>query len=436
MALKIVSFIFIFALVAATLNAEDGSTLYEIAIKNIKQLKTIGELERKLNLDVWSHILTYRKGWILVGKDQRMSFENEFTAAGIEHKIVVNNMNELFELERNRLAEAANSSSGRNDNGGIAIDKMYTYEEVNKPPVCGFLEELARNHPSVDVLSQGTTIEGRPIKYIRISSTNFMEFNKPVVFIQALIQAREWISLPVVLHAINKLVTDITDQDVVDDIDWIILPIANPDGYEFSRISSRLWTKNRRINNNECIGVNINRNFDVEFYENPSTNPCSENFRGQRAESEIETRSIRDILLLNQGRIQLFLNLQSFGSQILYGFGNGILPSNSIILNFLAVQMAETKNNILTCKDHDYIVGNIANVLGPEFGSAMDYATRARDVLHSYTIKLPSYGNGINVNNELGYLVDPKFFEKAAEEAWEAIKIAARFVRDFEYPSP
>ena len=36
------------------------------------------------------------------------------------------------------------------------------------------------------------------------------------------------------LYAIQKLVVDVTEQDLVRDIDWIILPIANPDGYEFS----------------------------------------------------------------------------------------------------------------------------------------------------------------------------------------------------------
>lgn len=48
---------------------------------------------------------------------------------------------------------------------------------------------------------------------------------------ESLLHAREWVTLPATLYAIHKLVIDITDQDLLQDIDWIVLPIANPDGY-------------------------------------------------------------------------------------------------------------------------------------------------------------------------------------------------------------
>ena len=46
-----------------------------------------------------------------------------------------------------------------------------------------------------------------------------------------------------------------------------ILPVANPDGYEFSRTKERLWRKNRSINPlaPECVGVDLNRNWDYNF---------------------------------------------------------------------------------------------------------------------------------------------------------------------------
>ncbi|XP_052749804.1 carboxypeptidase B-like [Galleria mellonella] len=426
MIIKALYLFIVFSLVFTKPNPENGFTLYEVAVKNVRQVKILSELERKLNLDVWSHALPKRSGRVLVPKDQRMLFENEFSAAGIEYKVIVQNMEELFELERKRLLEAAERSSSRDDNGSIAIDRMHSYDEVN-----AFLEELDKQYPTVNLLTQGTTSEGRPINYIRISSSNFTDYTKPVVFIQSLIQGREWISLPVVLHAINKLVTDVTEEDLVKDIDWIILPIANPDGYHYSSTNSRQWTKNRRIVDQECIGVNIDRNFGINFGDYSSDNPCSDNYHGTSEESEVETRSIRDIMILNQGRIKLFLNLQSFGSQILYGLGTGDLPSNGLILHLIGMQMATVKNEIFTCKDDDYVVGNVAAVLEKESGSAIDYATVVRNIPYSYTIRLPSYANGGTVNNDNGYIVDPRYFKKAAEEAWEAIKVGAEFVRDF-----
>lgn len=48
---------------------------------------------------------------------------------------------------------------------------------------------------------------------------------------QSLLHAREWVTLPATLYAIEKLVLDVTEQDLLQDVDWIILPVANPDGY-------------------------------------------------------------------------------------------------------------------------------------------------------------------------------------------------------------
>ncbi|XP_052749803.1 carboxypeptidase B-like [Galleria mellonella] len=420
---RIVFVLVLFGLVSAKLKQYDGFTLYEVVVENTEQEMVFNKLESELNLDVWSRATPEQSGRILVSKSEKTEFENELSTAGIKHTIVVENMEELIELERKQLSEADEMSAGINMYG-IAIDTMHTYDQVNS-----FLEQLANNYTSVNLLSQGTTFEGRPINYIRISSSNFTDYNKPVVFIQSLIQAREWISLPVALHAINKLVTNITDSDLVNTIDWIILPIANPDGYHYSSTISRLWTKNRRAVGSECVGVNINRNFDINFGAHSSSNICSDNYHGPDTESEIETRSIRDILILHQGRIKLFLNLQSFGSHILYGFGTGGLPGNALILNFLGVQMTSIINAFNSSKDNDYTVGNIAAVVAAESGNVMDYATLVRNVPYSYTIKLPSYGNSGSVSDN-GYIVDPSYFTQAAEETWEAIKYCARFVRD------
>lgn len=68
--------------------------------------------------------------------------------------------------------------------------------------------------------------------------------SKPIIFMQSLLHAREWITLPVTLYAIEKLVVDVADRDLVQDIDWIILPIANPDGYEFTHTNVSFYINN------------------------------------------------------------------------------------------------------------------------------------------------------------------------------------------------
>ena len=78
---------------------------------------------------------------------------------------------------------------------------------------------------------------------------------------------------------------------------WHIIPVANPDGYEYSMTKDRMWRKNRRINpGSECEGVDINRNFPKAYGVSSSTNPCHEDFRGTEAFSENEAAAMRDYL--------------------------------------------------------------------------------------------------------------------------------------------
>lgn len=36
-----------------------------------------------------------------------------------------------------------------------------------------------------------------------------------------------------------------TYSKLLDTVDWMILPVANPDGYEYSHVGDRLWRKTR-----------------------------------------------------------------------------------------------------------------------------------------------------------------------------------------------
>lgn len=52
----------------------------------------------------------------------------------------------------------------------------------------------------------------------------------------AMIHAREWVTTPVALYSVYRLVENLRseDSDLLSDVDWIIMPLVNPDGYEYS----------------------------------------------------------------------------------------------------------------------------------------------------------------------------------------------------------
>ena len=56
--------------------------------------------------------------------------------------------------------------------------------------------------------------------------------------------AREWISVAVALFLIRQLVeSNKLYKNLVQELDWYILPVANPDGYVHTHTTDRLWTK-------------------------------------------------------------------------------------------------------------------------------------------------------------------------------------------------
>jgi murein tripeptide amidase MpaA len=96
------------------------------------------------------------------------------------------------------------------------------------------LDSLGALYPNlVTVINAGRSYEGKQIKYVRISTTRFENLMKPVIIIDAATHAREWVSPPVALYLINQLVAN-PQSRITREIDWVIIPVVNPDGYEYS----------------------------------------------------------------------------------------------------------------------------------------------------------------------------------------------------------
>lgn len=80
------------------------------------------------------------------------------------------------------------------------------------------------------------------------------------------------------------------------EVDYYILPVANPDGYEYTFLTDRLWRKNRRkAGSTGCLGVDLNRNFGYRWGgKGGSKDICHETYAGSGPFSEPETDAIRN----------------------------------------------------------------------------------------------------------------------------------------------
>ena len=112
-------------------------------------------------------------------------------------------------------------------------------------------------------------------------------------------------------------------NDILSDgFEFSIIPVANPDGYEYSwaKPENRLWRKNRRRNPNGCAGVDLNRNFPIGWKSVPNEdaklrNPCDVAYPGLYPLSEPESRTVAR--LMETGGFLAYLSVHSYSRLIL-----------------------------------------------------------------------------------------------------------------------
>lgn len=100
------------------------------------------------------------------------------------------------------------------------------------------MTQLEADYPEITEVEQmGTSVEGREIRGLRVTSEEHLgQETLPVIFVTAGTSARDWVTVMAAVNLMHELTEHYEDyQNIVDNIEWFIIPVANPDGYEFSR---------------------------------------------------------------------------------------------------------------------------------------------------------------------------------------------------------
>ncbi|XP_053960331.1 zinc carboxypeptidase A 1-like [Anastrepha ludens] len=237
-----------------------------------------------------------------------------------------------------------------------------------------WLVTLAKKHAAnATLIEGGKSYEKRSILGIKISIQNGKK-QKPGIFLEAGIHAREWIAPATATYIINELLTSTDEQikELAENYDWYIFPHANPDGYVYTHSTDRMWRKTRQPYDT-CFGADPNRNWNASWNSvGASSNPCSETFAGSAANSEIEVLSLSNYINSLKNKIKLYISFHSFSQYLLYPYGNtSALPDN--VKDYEQVYNATTKaigNRYGTV----YTGGNIYDAIYPAAGSSVDYA--------------------------------------------------------------
>ncbi|CAH8601491.1 unnamed protein product [Schistosoma curassoni] len=360
------------------------------------------------NYDIWTFPRdTNNSMYISVSPAGFQNLTNYLQHWNTSYEITVSNLQKaiLDEKRENHLRRVSSYlRTGRN--------RPY-YKSFSE--IVQYLNQLSQTRPYMTVEDFGYTAEGRPMKGVTISSDS----TRPIIWIDAGIHAREWIAPATALSIINKLMRP-SGQTLLKHFQFFIVPLMNPDGYEYTRTKYRLWRKNRaRTEGEACIGIDLNRNFPFKWGVGNGASPhsCSDTYRGNEAASELETQSIIKKLKSLQKQIILYLSLHSFGQYILTPFGFSRYSYPPYYQKLMSMGK-KVKQMIQNRHGYVYQVGSSSELLYEAAGATDDYVAGELKIPYAYTIELCDEGR-------YGFLLPPSYIGQVGRQLWTALTVLA-----------
>ncbi len=301
-------------------------------------------------------------------------------STGIQNEVLIddwfryyNNLQKLSAAEIQEITETSKNEFGVT---GFHLGSMGGYMTLAE--VIAELDTLKKMFPTLITSKQslGNTIENRPVYMVKISDNPEIDEDEPELLYTALHHAREPESMMQMIYFMYYLLenynSDPAVQYLVNNREMYFIPVVNPDGYEYNRVTNPngggMWRKNRR-NNGGSYGVDLNRNYGPDNYWNApnggsSTSPSSDTYRGTAPFSEPETQIIRDFLAAR--KIKNALNYHTYGNYLIFPYGAlSAETPDSLIFREFAYDMTRYNN---------YLVGNDMQTVGYSTrGNSDDY---------------------------------------------------------------
>ena len=234
----------------------------------------------------------------------------QLDAANVTWRVLVPDIDASARVEADRLHSATARSA----------DWFGDYRDFDAITVR--LRELAALAPDrVALHAIGGSVEGRPLWALRIGR------GQTHMLVNGTQHAREWLATMATTCVADRLVRDYDRdpaiRDFVDHTELWVVPVVNPDGYQYTWSTDRYWRKNRRGR----YGVDLNRNFSVAWGgAGSSRNERAETYRGEYAFSEPETGALRD--LVKREGIALHIDFHTYSQLVLFPWNYTSTPAD------------------------------------------------------------------------------------------------------------
>uniref|UniRef100_A0AC35U7R5 Peptidase_M14 domain-containing protein n=1 Tax=Rhabditophanes sp. KR3021 TaxID=114890 RepID=A0AC35U7R5_9BILA len=356
------------------------------------ETELLEENSNQLQLDIWSAPNKFRPyADVLVAPTFVESFKHRlFKEDYLDVKVIHKNIQKHIDKEKNDIKRRKYQSRQKRSTNSIFNNfDVYTYNSYDK--ISQYLHDIEKAFPTIaKVINFGKTYENKNLYGIKLGVSSLV---KPAIFLDAGTHAREWIAPASAIYVINQLVTQFNVNNEITsalrNYDWYILPVANPDGYQYSMDKDRLWRKTRSMNvtvSKWCVGADANRNWGYRWGEaGANRSPCSNIYLGNAPFSEIETHNVKEYVIWNIDDLKIYLSLHSYGQVFLTPWGY----TNEHTSNYHDQQNAakEAVNAIYNATKAVYTYGTISEIMYEASGTSIDFM-QSRGVPYTYGVEL------------------------------------------------
>lgn len=297
--------------------------------------------------------------------------------------------------------------------------------------ISSWLKMLQQTFPNqIRSVVIGQTHEGRDLVVYHIySSEHEGGEKKKTIVLSSGIHAREWVSVSSSLFMLYQLLVNQgkpAEQYVLKHLDFLVVPVMNPDGYVYTWEHDRLWRKNRQDTGvSICNGIDIDSSFNYHWTPSVGT-PCSESYAGQTPLEALEAFHFTNYINMTAKDHQYFgyIDLHSYSQTILYPYGYSCDAETRDQENLLELAYGLAKAIRWTSAKHYEVLPACEDrELYPDDGAggcALDFMYKMH-AIWAYQIKLRDTGNH-------GFLLPKKYIAPVGKEIYSALRYFCDFI--------
>ena len=193
-------------------------------------------------VDIWTEPRVGHHSDIMVAPQYFKAIKGNLEQANMDYSVMIEDVQRLIDIQNTKINRELNPKA--------KLGHPMTWDEYHSSAdIEAYMDYLVETFPDmVSMEDIGTTYEGRQMRVLKICKGGVCG-QKPGIWVDAGIHAREWVAPSTATFMMKELVEN-SDQypvEILEKLDWYILPVLNPDGYEYSRTDHRMWRKSRYV---------------------------------------------------------------------------------------------------------------------------------------------------------------------------------------------